>query len=220
MDASADKITTVAIADDHALIRSALVNFITTNNNNYRICVEASNGKDLLEQLEQVGLTDIILLDINMPVMNGFETMTLLKKKYKDPVVIALTAYNDYSMIQRMVASGIKGCLLKLQASEDLLVALDTVARNEKYFSEQVREILHSAPDKALYQKIASLKEKEITFLKYLCGGMTYKEIAAKMCLSPYTVQDYRDALFAKLELNRKADLILFALKHKLVEQA
>jgi DNA-binding CsgD family transcriptional regulator len=70
-----------------------------------------------------------------------------------------------------------------------------------------------------LYQKISALKEKELLFLKYLCQGMIYKEIAVKMFISPHTVEDYRDALFKKFELKSKTELILFALKHKLVKQ-
>jgi len=133
--------------------------------------------------------------------------------------VVALTGYNDQSLIQRIVALGINGCLLKTQTVEDLLCALDAVARNEKYFSEQVREMLLSASDSNLNERIASLKGRELDFLKHLCSGMTYNDIAAKMHVSPYTVEDYREALFKKFGLKNKTELILFALKHKLVEQ-
>ena len=88
----------VAIADDHMMMRAALVQLISARTG-YNVCIQAENGKELLEQIDSVGLPDIILLDISMPVMDGFQTMTLLKKKYQSPVVVALTGYNDNSAI-------------------------------------------------------------------------------------------------------------------------
>lgn len=218
MIASARKIITIAIADDHTMMRSLLVKLITSNSSNYKISIEAANGKDLLEQLEYVGLTDIILLDISMPVMNGFETMVWLKKKYRNPVVIALTGYHDDSLVLRMMALGIKGYVLKTQSDNELLHALDTVAGNRNYFSNQVNEMLHHDADKTLHQRIASLKVKQITFLKHLCSGISYNEIAAKMNVSPYTVEGYKETLLAKFELKNKTELVALAFRHKIVE--
>ena len=208
----------VAIADDHMMMRAALVQLISARTG-YNVCIQAENGKELLEQIDSVGLPDIILLDISMPVMDGFQTMTLLKKKYQNPVVVALTGYNDNSAIGRMRALGIKGYLFKTQDPEDMFYTLDAVVSNGEYFPEEVSEGQQRSKDNKLYQKIAALKEKEQLFLKYLCKGFTYKEIADKMCKSPYTVEDYRDALFKKFELKSKTELILFALEHKLVKQ-
>lgn len=118
-----------------------------------------------------------------------------------------------------MRALGIKGYLFKTQDPEDMFYTLNTVVSNGEYFPEEVNEDQQCPKDNSLYQKIAALKEKELLFLKYLCKGITYKEIADKMCKSPYTVEDYRDALFKKFELKRKAELILFALEHKIVKQ-
>jgi DNA-binding NarL/FixJ family response regulator len=212
------KIITVAIADDHILVRRALAQLITAHTD-YKVCIQAGNGKELLEQLDSIGLPDMILLDISMPVMDGFRTMALLKKKYQNPVVVALTGYNDNSAVRRMRALGIKGYLFKTQDSEEMFFTLDAVASNGEYFPEEITEDLHCQEEKMLYQKISALKEKELIFLKYLCQGMKYKEIAAKMFISPYTVEDYRDALFKKFKLKSKTELILFALKHKLVKQ-
>ncbi|HRQ49445.1 MAG TPA: response regulator transcription factor [Agriterribacter sp.] len=114
---------------------------------------------------------------------------------------------------------GVKGYVLKTQAAEDLFCTLDAVAVNEQYFSEEVNEKLHLASASNLHRRIASLKERERTFLKYLCTGMTYKEVAAAMNISPYTVEDYRDTLFKKFEIKSKTELVLFALKYKIVEQ-
>lgn len=213
------KPVTVAIADDHTLIRSALVSLIVSGNSHYKVCIQAENGKELLEELDRVGLTDIILLDISMPVMDGFETMIMLKKKYRHPNVIAITVHYHQEAILKMSLLGVKGYVLKTQAAEDLFCTLDAVAVNEPYFSEAINEKLHLASASNLHRGIASLKERERTFLKHLCTGMTYKEVAAAMNISPYTVEDYRDALFKKFEIKSKTELVLFALKYKIVEQ-
>ena len=174
------------------------------------------NGQTLRRR--NVGLTDIILLDISMPVMNGFETMIWLKKKYRNPVVIALTGYHDDSLVLRMMALGIKGCVLKTQSDNELLHALDTVAGNRNYFSDQVNEMLHHDADKTLHRRIASLKAKQITFLKLLCSGISYNDIAAHMHVSPYTVEDYKDVLLETFELKNKTELVALAFRHKIVE--
>lgn len=217
MAAPDDNIFTVAVADDHTLMRIGVSSFIARTGK-YRVCMEAANGKELLEQLDRSGLPDIILLDISMPVMDGFKTMDLLKKKYQDLRVIALTMHNSYSDILKMATLGIKGYVLKTQLEEDILCALDVVAADGKYFPEEVNKKLQFASGNALYRTIAALKENELTFLKYLCKGMTYGEIAAKMHISRYTVKDYSKALFQKFDVNSKVALVLFAKEYAIVE--
>lgn len=214
-----DKPVTVAIADDHALMRSALANLITSSNNNYKVCIEAKNGKDLLDQLDRVGLTDIILLDISMPVMDGFETMSILNKKYSHPNVIAFTVHDNQSAILQMSLLGVKGYLYKSLDHHEILTTINTVVKDGQYFSAEVKKQLQLATQNDLPRKIASLKTRELSFLKHLCKGMTYKEIAAAMHVSAYTVEDYRDALFKKFEMKSKTELVLFALQHKIVEK-
>lgn len=208
---------TVAIADDHVLMRTALANLLSTRDN-YKVSIQAENGKQLLDQIDIRGLPDIILLDISMPVMDGFETMSVLKRRYRNPNVVAITTYNDHMTILRMTTLGINGYLFKTAEPEEILLTLDTVKQNGRYFSEAVHDKLFQASKNELYRKIGTIRQKELSFLKYLCTGMTYNEIAAKMYLSHHTVEEYRDSLFQKFELKNKAELILFALKYKLVE--
>lgn len=217
MNTSTGKITTVAIADDHTLMRTALTSLVASNHN-YKVCIQARNGKDLLEQIEHTGLPDVILLDISMPVMDGFETMTVLKEKYRDPNVIVLTMHDNQDTIFKMSLLGVRGYVLKTQAEEDVLRTLDAVAGNKSFFSKEINDKLRLASTDPLYRKITSLKKKDLTFLKLLCGGMNYGKIAGKMHVSYYTIKDYSNALFEKFELNNKTDLILFAIKHKLIE--
>lgn len=217
MTAPDDKILTVAVADDHTLMRTGVASFIARTGK-YRVCLEAANGKELLEQLDRSGLPDIILLDISMPVMDGFKAMDLLKRKYENIRVIALTMHNRYSDMLKMIMLGIKGYVLKTQLEADILCALDAVASNGEYFPEEINEKLHLSSGRALYRTIAALKEKERIFLRYLCMGMTYKKIAAEMHVSRYTAKDYSKALFQKFNVNSKIALILFAKEYGIVE--
>src|SRR5690606_10999397 len=113
----------------------------------------------------------------------------------------------------------INGYLFKTFEPEEILTTLDFVKKNGRYFSEAIHDKLLQASKDDLYRKIGTIRQKELSFLKYLCTGMTYNEIAAKMYLSHHTVEEYRDVLFKKFQLKNKAELILFALKYKLVEQ-
>lgn len=187
---------TVAIADDHILVRRALTQLITAHTD-YKVCIQAGNGKELLDQLDSAGLTDMILLDISMPVMDGFRTMALLKKKYQNPVVVALTGSNDNSTVRRMRALGIKGYLFKTQDPEEMFFTLDAVAANGEYFPEEITEDLHYQEEKMLYQKLSALKEKELNFLKYLCKGMTYRRSQLK-CLSALILWKITGMLYSK----------------------
>lgn len=208
---------TVAIADDHTLIRNALANLIKKKNN-YTVIFQARNGQELLEHIDIYGLPGIILLDINMPVMDGFQTLAILRKKYKSAKVIALTAYNDHSSVFRMSAPGINAYLYKTFEPEEILSTLDIVYNTGQYFPEQVNNQIAEASKIHTYRKIASLKQKELLFLKYACTGMSYKDIASKMFVSRFTIDDYRNGLFQKFELSSRAELVMFALKHKIVE--
>jgi DNA-binding NarL/FixJ family response regulator len=153
-----------------------------------------------------------------MPVMDGFKAMDLLKRKYENIRVIALTMHNRYSDMLKMIMLGIKGYVLKTQLEADILCALDAVASNGEYFPEEINEKLNLSSGRALYRTIAALKEKERIFLRYLCMGMTYKKIAAEMHVSRYTVKDYSKALFQKFNVNSKIALIMFAKEYGIVE--
>lgn len=218
MNTPPNKTFTIAIADDHVLMRNALVHLLNTTNH-YKVTIQSGNGKQLLDQIDSQGLPDIILLDISMPVMDGFETIAILKKKYRNTCVVAITAYHDHTSILRMISLGVNGYLFKTAEPEEILTTLDAVKRNGQYFSQAVYEKLFQASkDGDLYRKIGTIKQNELTFLKYLCTGIPYNEIAAKMHRSHYTVEDYRNALFQRFGFKNKAELILFALKHKLVD--
>mgnify|MGYP001123174420 FL=1 len=149
-------------------MRTALANLLATRDN-YKVSIQAENGKQLLDQIDIQGLPDIILLDISMPVMDGFEIMSILKRRYRNPNVVAITTYNDHMTILRMTALGINGYLFKTSEPEEILTTLDSVKRNGQYFSEAVHDKLFRASKNELYRKIGTIRQKELSFLKYLC---------------------------------------------------
>ncbi len=209
----------VAIADDHSLLRSALAKLINTFDG-YTVVMEADNGKDLTEKLVKSVLPDIVLLDISMPEMDGFETTQWLRKKYPHIKVLTLSMLSDEKTIIKIFRLGAKGYLLKNADPRELKEALDAVMNKNVYLSEYVSgkllSGLHNEPDEDV--KLAVLNEKEREFLRWTCSELSYKEIAEKMFLSYRTIDDYRQSLFTKLKVHSRVGLVMYAIKNKIVE--
>lgn len=209
----------VAIADDHSLLRNALAKLIN-GFEGYNVVMEADNGKDLCNKLVQNVLPDIVLLDVNMPEMDGFETTQWLHKKYPQIKVLALSMLSDERTIIKIFRLGAKGYLLKNTDQTELKTALDSVMNKNVYLSEYVSgklvSGLHNNVDAD--EKEAVLNEKEREFLRWACSELSYKEIAEKMFISPRTVDDYRQALFTRLRVHSRVGLVMYAIKNGVAE--
>ena len=209
----------VAIADDHSLLRNALAKLIN-GFEGYNVVMEADNGKDLCNKLVQNVLPDIVLLDVNMPEMDGFETTQWLHKKYPHIKVLALSMLSDERTIIKIFRLGAKGYLLKNTDQTELKTALDSVMNKNVYLSEYVSgklvSGLHNNVDAD--EKEAVLNEKEREFLRWTCSELSYKEIAEKMFVSPRTVDDYRQALFTRLKVHSRVGLVMYAIKNGVAE--
>lgn len=209
----------VAIADDHSLLRNALAKLINTFEG-YTIIAEADNGKDLRNKIMQHIVPDIVLLDINMPEMDGFETTQWLHKNYPHIKVLALSMLSDEKTIIKMFRLGAKGYLLKNTDPAELKDALDSVMNKNVYLSEYVSGKLvmglHQETDPT--EKDVVLNEKEREFLRWTCSELSYKEIAEKMFLSPRTIDDYRQSLFNKLKVHSRVGLVMYAIKNGIAE--
>lgn len=211
--------TTVAIADDHSLLRSALAKLINTFEN-YAIVIEADNGKDLRNKIQDQAIPDIVMLDINMPEMDGFETTQWLHKSYPQIKILALSMLSDEKSIIKMFRLGAKGYLLKNTDPEELKKALDSLMDKNVYLSEYVSGKLISGlhQDQEVPVKETVLNEREKEFLRWTCSELSYKDIAEKMFLSPRTVDDYRQSLFAKLKVHSRVGLAMYAIKNGIVD--
>lgn len=215
----ADKKIQVAIADDHILLRKALAKLVASFEN-YAVLFDADNGKELKEQIGKHVIPDIVILDVNMPDMDGYETARWLYKNYPQIKVLALSMFTDEGTIIRMLRLGAKGYILKNADPDELKEALDSVLKKDFYLSEYISGKiivgLHKDMDKP--EDPVSLTEKEKEFMKHICSEMTYKDIATKMYVSPRTVDDYRNSLFEKLKVHTRVGLVLYAIKNGLVE--
>ncbi len=209
----------VAIADDHSLLRNALANLINTFEG-YTVVMQADNGKDLCEKITKNVLPDIVLLDINMPQMDGFETTQWLHKKYPQIKVLTLSMLSDERSIIKIFRLGAKGYLLKNADPKELKDALDSVINKNVYLSEYVSgklvSGLHNNADGPLKDTV--LNEKEREFLRWTCSELSYKEIAEKMHLSARTIDDYRQSLFNKLKVHSRVGLVMYAIKNGIAE--
>lgn len=209
----------VALADDHALVRNGLASLIDTFDG-FKVLFQAGNGQELINMLKPKALPDIVLMDINMPKKDGYDTTKWLHDMYPQIKVLALSMYDNESAVIRMIKNGACGYILKDSEPGELKKALNAIAEKGYYHTEivinQLIKIVRGDDVKDTPQA-QNLNDRELEFLKYACTELTYKEIADKMFLSPRTIDGYRDALFEKLNLKTRVGLVLFAIKNGIV---
>jgi two-component system, NarL family, invasion response regulator UvrY len=207
----------VALADDHELIRKGIADLLTKNG--IEVVADADNGKELIDAIEG-NLPDIILMDINMPVMDGPVAAELILKRHESVKIIALSVFDDDVNVIRMLRAGARGYLLKNSKITELLQAIDDVYHNGYHFSDLVNSslMLSVRPAKPSHDSNIRLSERESEFLKYCCTEMTYKEIGNAMIVSPRTAEGYGKVLCEKFGLKSRIGLVLFALKNNLVQ--
>lgn len=208
----------IAIVDDHKLVSKAIENMISFNPK-FEVVMNCFNGEDFLNQLEhRKNLPEVVLMDINMPRKNGIETTAELTQNYPQLKVIALTMEDNESTIISMLKAGAKGYLLKDMSPDILFDAINIVHEKGIFYTDIVTQSLLKikTEEKAIQEISALLKDREIEFIKLACSELTYKEIAEKMCVSPRTVDGYRDSIFAKLNVKTRVGIVLFAIKHEM----
>ncbi len=213
--------TSVALVDDHVLLRNGLASLVKSFGE-YSVLFEANNGKHFIEQLPPRSLPDVVLLDINMPEMDGYDTALWLKKNHPEVKVLALSMYDNENAIIRMFKAGAKGYILKDCDPQELRTALDSIVRKGYYYSEMVTgKLIYTLnqldEEDSNIKQLVQLNEREIEFLKLACTEMTYKEIADRMFLSPRTIDGYRDALFEKLSAKTRVGLVMYAIRNGIV---
>ena len=212
----------VVLVDDHVLLRNGLASLIRSFGD-YAVLFEARNGHDFIRQLKPRYLPQIVLLDINMPEMDGYDTALWLKENFPEVKILALSMYDTDNSIIRMLKNGAKGFILKDSSPAELKKALDSVIRKGYYYSEMVTgKLIHTLshlaePDQEVHS-LLGLNEREMQFIKLACSELTYKAIADHMHLSPRTIDGYRDSLFDKLNVRTRVGLVLYAMKNGIIQ--
>ncbi|MBC7915469.1 MAG: response regulator transcription factor [Pyrinomonadaceae bacterium] len=207
----------VALVDDHKLFRSGLSSLIN-NFPGYKVIIEAGNGRDLIEKINSKVKPDLVLLDINMPEMDGFATIKWLQQNYPEIHVIIISMFEGEENVIALIRSGAKGYLMKDAEPQEFKQALDTVAASQVYYPPFVtRYLIHNLHHPATSNHV-KLNDREKEFLKLTGTEFTYKEMADRMNVSVRTIDGYRDQLFQKLNVKSRVGLVLYAIKNKLVE--
>ncbi len=213
----------VIIADDHVLYRAGVKTALSSKKD-IKIIAEADNGSHLLMLLKAVQ-PDVILLDIQMPIMDGITTLPEIKKLYPHIKIIMLTMMDDHSMITKLMELGANSYLTKTSDSEIIYEAIKTCHEQEYYFNSLTNQaLLNNLRQKNVTMPHrmtaeANLTDKEITVLKLMCEEKSTREIAEAVELSPRTVEAMRDKLKTKTGAKSTAGLIMYAVKHKLLDE-
>ena len=211
----------VAIADDHVLFRAGVKSALSLHKD-IKMIAEADNGMQLLTVLKHVQ-PHVILLDIQMPIMDGINTLPEIKKLYPEIKVIMLTMHNDHSMISKLMELGANSYLTKNSDSEIIYQAIKTVHEQEYYFNQLTNKALIDGlrvkrQAEASLPVDAKLSDKEITILRMICEEKSTKEIADLVELSPRTVEAIRDKLKVKTGAKSLAGLVMYAVKSGIIE--
>ena len=216
---TASKKIQVAVADDHVLLRKALAKLIGSFDG-FTVLFEADNGKEVKAKLGQHFIPDILLLDVNMPDVDGFQTAKWVYERFPQIKILALSMYSDETTIIKMLRNGAKGFVLKNADPEKLKEALESIMHKDFYLSDFISEKILSSLHKNidLEKDPPKLNTKEREFLQWICTDLTYKDIAEKMFISHRTVDDYRNTLFEKLNVKSRVGLVIYAIKHNIVD--
>lgn len=209
----------IAIVDDHKLVSKALENMISFNPD-FEVMMTCYNGQDFIDELRQMKKhPDVVLMDINMPIKNGIETTAELSRIFPNLKVIALTMEDNESTIIKMLTAGAKGYLLKDMSPDILFDAINIVHEKGIFYTDLVTQSLLKikSEEKIMGELNESLKDREVEFIKLACSELTYKDIAEEMCLSPRTIDGYRDSVFVKLNVKTRVGIVLFAIKHNII---
>ncbi len=208
----------VAIADDHKPVRNAIANLLMARG--FDMAYECENGKELIDKIPSDPV-DIVIVDLNMPVMNGWEATTTLQKSHPPVQIIALSMLDDDLAVEKMIRAGARAYLLKDAEPDEWVRAIQEVSTTGFYHSDFVSGSLRkklSPLEEIQVKEVSEFSEREIRFLQLVCTELTYKEIAAKMNVSPRTVDGYWDSLFFKLDAKSRVGLVIFTIRHRLIE--
>ena len=206
------------LADDHALVREGLKQILEFDGS-IEIIGEASNGQECIDLLQSL-TPDIILLDINMPVLNGLEVIERLHKESQFPKILLLTVHNEIEYVIRAIELGINGYILKDADSKELKNAIHLIIEGENYIEPSLipdmdKKIMDRTSDS---EKIQALTKREIEILKLISKGLINRDIANELFISERTVKNHISNIFKKIDVNDRTQAALFSIKNDLIK--
>ena len=203
------KTTDILIADDHQIVIDGL-KLVLSSREDFNVAGEASNGLEVLEFLSQ-NKADVVVLDINMPEMDGIKCAKKIKSLYPEIKIIILTMYAQKSFIEEIVKIGIDGCLLKNNTGKELSDAIARVTSGKSYY-DQIQNF-----SKEEVKQNYTLSDRELEIIRKLGDGMTSSQIASELYISEHTVKTHRKNILRKLDLHSSSELIQYALNNGII---
>ena len=215
----ADRKTSIIIVDDHKIFRDGLI-LLLDNFDFVKVVGQAANGVEFLSLIENLA-PDIVLMDINMPKMNGIEATKKALQGYPELKIIALTTFADDEYIEQMISAGVEGYMLKRSDIEDFEIAIKKVAQGGSYFSSEIikvitRNLYKNKERESKKQLITNFTSREKEILQLICKGLNNEQIADLIHLSPKTVEKHKSSLFHKTETFNTVNLVIYAFKNQL----
>ncbi|MFI5124490.1 MAG: response regulator [Chitinophagales bacterium] len=209
----------IAIVDDHTMFRKGLAVLINLFPS-YHVLLDVGNGKEFTEILDPGQLPDIVLLDIHMPLMDGYATASWLRARYPEIRVMALSTMDSDMSIIKMIHQGARGYILKDADPKELKLAFDEIMDKGYYYNEiltrKVMQSIHNSNESG--DGFPKLTDRELEFLQHACSEKNYQQIAREMFVSERTVDGYRESVFKKFNVSNRVGLVLYAIRNQLVK--
>ena len=208
----------IMIADDHSMIREGLKSLFELDHD-FEVIGEAENGKDCLDKLKKVK-PDVLLLDINMPVMNGLEVLKYLKSYRIRVKVLILTVHNEIDYLMKASEIGVNGYILKDSEFAELRKAVLAIMEGKMYIQPSLIPMLNSKmiEKNEDYGKLENLTRKELQILKMLSAGLSNREIATRMEISEHTVKNHLTRIFKKMGVKDRTHAAIFTIRNNLID--
>lgn len=209
----------IILVDDHQLIRMGVRMALMSEPDRYEIVGEAASVPELMHLLDGGIATDLILMDIIMPGMNGIDATRLVRGKYPDICILVMSSDASVHTIKELTRLNVDGYISKNYTEEELTLAIDSVMNGLSYFGRDISQILSDIrrSNKAVPDEVFSDRELEI--IEMCRHGMTAKAIADKLCISPRTVSNHKANIFSKMGINSNYDMIEYAVAHGIISE-
>lgn len=208
----------ILIADDHSMVREGLKQLIELEDD-IEVIAQAGDGQEAIDKIHEFK-PDVVLLDINMPIMNGLEVLEKLKETNEEVNVLILTIHNEIEYLYRAVEIGVNGYVLKDSESDVLIKAIRSIYNGESYIQPNMASLLFKKINGELDNQVkhSKLTKREVEVLKLITQGLLNKEIADQLCISEKTVKNHVSNIFKKIEVSDRTQAAVYAIKNNIVD--